>query len=72
MKIFISWSGDKSNKIANAFRTWLPSTIQMIKPYYTPADIEKGARWNNEISKELESSEIGIFCITKESLNSHC
>jgi hypothetical protein len=32
--------------------------------------MEKGARWNNEISKELGNSQIGIFAMTEENLTS--
>ena len=71
MKVFISWSGDLSNKIGEKFRTWLPGVLQAVTPYYTPSDIEKGSRWEASLSKELETSEVGIFLITSENLNSH-
>jgi hypothetical protein len=70
MKVFISWSGDHSRQFANAIREWLPRVLQAAKPYFTPADIEKGAKWDNEISKELEQSDICIITLTRESLNS--
>jgi len=70
MKIFISWSGDLSKEIAEIFRQWIPGVIQAAKPYYSPDDITKGTRWNSEISKELDSSKIGIICLTKENLQS--
>jgi hypothetical protein len=70
MKIFISWSGELSKLLAEALRTWLPSTLQYVKPYFAPADTEKGAKWNAEISKELEASRICIIVLTRESLNS--
>lgn len=68
MKIFISWSGERSKILAEILKTWLPAVIQAVKPYFTPDDIEKGARWNTEISKELEDSDIGIICITRSNL----
>lgn len=70
MQVFISWSGPLSQKIGEVFRTWLPGAIQLVKPYFTPSDIEKGARWNPEISSELESANVGIFCMTPTNLNS--
>lgn len=70
MKVFISWSGDLSNKIAEAYNMWLPGALQSVKPYFTPSDIEKGARWSTEISKELETSEVGVLFITRENLGS--
>jgi len=68
-KVFISWSGDLSNKIAEAVRQWLPGVLQFVKPYFTPSDIEKGTRWGSDIMSELDSSDIGIICLTKENLN---
>src|SRR5215813_14335412 len=70
MKVFISWSGERSKQLAEAIREWLPNVLQFVKPYFTPADIEKGARWASEISKELEQSKIGIIAMTEENLTS--
>ena len=67
-KVFISWSGDLSNKLADAVRQWLPGVLQFVKPYFTPSDIEKGTKWASEIAGELESADIGIICLTKENL----
>jgi hypothetical protein len=70
MKVFIHWSGDRSKQIAEAIHWWLPNVLQFAKPYFSPADIDKGARWNKEISKELEQSKIGIIAMTEENLHS--
>ena len=70
MKIFISWSGELSQKIGEAIKDWLPAVLQSVKPYFTPSDIEKGSRWSADIAKELEQSKIGIFIFTKENLDS--
>lgn len=69
MKVFISWSGDLSRRIAVAFRDWLPSVIQAIQPYVSSEDIDKGARWVSDIAKELEQSSFGILCVTQENLD---
>lgn len=68
VKVFISWSGDLSLKVAQLFREWLPSVIQSIEPYVSSEDIDKGARWSTDIAKELENSTFGILCVTKENL----
>ncbi len=70
MKVFISWSGDTSKKVAEAIREWLPTVLQTVKPYFTPSDIEKGTRWSSDIAGELDDSMAGIFCVTKENLTS--
>lgn len=67
--VFISWSGEKSKLIAEELRKWIPSVLQFAKPYFTPNDIEKGAKWGGEISETLARSNVGIVCLTKENLN---
>jgi hypothetical protein len=67
-KVFISWSGDLSKKLAEEVRLWLPGVLQFVKPYFTPNDIEKGTRWSTEIASELESSNAGIICLTKDNI----
>jgi TIR domain len=68
-KVFISWSGELSKKLAEEIRVWLPGVLQFVKPYFTPNDIEKGTRWSTDIASELESSNAGIICLTKDNLN---
>jgi len=65
-QVFISWSGDLSRKLGEAVRNWLPATLQYVKPYFSPDDIEKGAKWNSEIAKELETSNVGVICLTQD------
>lgn len=69
MKVFLSWSGARSHKVALVFRDWLPSVIQEIVPYVSSEDIDKGARWSTDIAKELSDSTFGILCVTRENLN---
>ena len=68
-KVFISWGGTLSKRLAEEVKKWLPSVLQFVKPYFTPDDIEKGARWESNIAQELSSSNIGIICLTKDNIN---
>ncbi len=70
MNVFISWSGTRSKQLGEALRDWLPGVLQLVKPYFTPSDTEKGTRWESEIAKELETSEIGILCVTRDNIHS--
>jgi len=65
-KVFISWSGELSGKLGEALRKWLPSVLQYVKPYFTPDDIEKGAKWDTDIAHELDEANIGLICLTRE------
>ena len=69
MKVFLSWSGELSLKVALVFRDWLPSVIQVVVPYVSSEDIDKGARWSTDIAKELEESSFGILCVTSANVD---
>lgn len=71
MKVFISWSGERSKAVAEALRYWLPKVIQAIEPWMSADDIEKGTRWRSGIAAELEQSSVGIICLTRENLDSN-
>jgi hypothetical protein len=66
MKVFLSWSGDRSRGIAEVLKTWLPGVLQAIKPYFSPDDVTKGSRWSSEVAKELEASSVALIILTPE------
>ncbi|MES1181754.1 MAG: TIR domain-containing protein, partial [Flavobacterium sp.] len=69
VNVFISWSGDYSKEVAKCLQTWLNHTLTSAKPYYSSSDILKGARWHNDISKQLEITNVGLLIITPENFN---
>lgn len=69
MKVFISWSGERSKVSANALHHWLPTIIQSLEPWMSEHDIDKGMRNIPAISKNLEETQFGIVCLTPENLN---
>lgn len=68
MKVFLSWSGERSEQMAEFLKLWLKEVIQAVDPWVS-SDIEKGIRWSPKISAELEESKIGIICLTRENLD---
>jgi hypothetical protein len=70
MKVFISWSGELSGRLARTIHKWLPNTLPYVRPYFSQEDIQKGAKWDLEISKELEASSVCIIVLTRQNLNS--
>lgn len=66
MKLFISWSGQKSGAVAAALREWLPFLFQSLDPWMSRADIDAGARWNQEVQEQLAQTNFGILCLTRE------
>lgn len=69
MKLFISWSGHLSHEIAKELQDWLPLVINQVVPFVSSESISKGDRWLIDIYSELEQSNFGIVCLTKENLN---
>ena len=57
MLIFISWSGVASEAVATALANWLPLVIQVLKPWVSTQDIQKGQRWAEEIAEKLEEAQ---------------
>lgn len=66
MKLFISWSGDRSRAVAEALRDWLPDVIQSVDAWISSQDINAGARWSSEISEQLSETKFGVLCLTRE------
>jgi TIR domain len=69
MKIFISWSGDRSRLIAEALRDWLRLVIPRSEPWLSKDDIRKGTRWSTELATILEQAQFGIICLTPDNID---
>lgn len=69
MKIFLSWSSRPSHEVAVAMRDWLPVVLPYVEPWVSSLDINKGARWSDEIAVQLEASDYGIICIVPGNVN---
>lgn len=66
MKVFISWSGERSRQVAELFKVWLKWVIQACDPWVSTQDIDSGSLWFNEINNQLSEISVGIICLTKE------
>jgi hypothetical protein len=66
MKVFISWSGERSRRVAELLDEWLQCVIQASEPWMSSKDIDRGALWFTEISDQLAGTGIGIVCLTRE------
>lgn len=70
MQVYLAWSGERSRLIAEAFKQFLPTVIQTIEPFFSPSDIEKGARWQAELSGRLEECNFGLIFLVPENIES--
>jgi DNA-binding CsgD family transcriptional regulator len=69
VKLFISWSGDLSHKVALHLRGWLPVVLPFVEPWVSSQDIPKGSRWSKEIAAELDATDVGILCVVPSNTN---
>lgn len=69
MKVFVSWSGEKSRQVAAAIKEWLPDLVQSVDVFMSQHDIEAGSRWGNELGMQLQECNFGIICITPENIS---
>lgn len=70
-KIFISWSGENSKKIALELKEILEKKVFVttdLECFVSTVDIASGDDWWNKIKKELKQCKQGILCVTKENI----
>ncbi|MCX2183450.1 toll/interleukin-1 receptor domain-containing protein [Streptomyces sp. SKN60] len=70
MKLFLSWSGERSKKTAETLWSWLPDVLQYVDPWLSSLDISAGRRGVREITDELSETNFGIICVTPENQTS--
>ena len=66
MKVFISWSGERSRRVAELLHTWIECVIQAVEPWVSSSDIDRGALWFTQIIDELATTTHGIICLTRD------
>ncbi len=69
MKVFISWSGERSQELAQSLREWLPQVLQTVEPFVSSTDLEKGSRWPIELDAHLRANAYGLLCLTRDNLS---
>jgi len=69
VKVFISWSGQRSKVVAEIFSDWLKCVIQASQPWISTRDIDRGAIWFSEINDKLKDVSVGVVCLTQENKN---
>lgn len=70
MDIFISWSGERSKKVAILLDEWLQCVIQVLNPWLSTKDIDRGSLWFQQIMDQLKDTSNGIVCVTQENKES--
>jgi len=70
-KVFISWSGETSRKIALELKAAFESASRgQIQCFISVEDILPGDVWTTKIMTAFDECDLAIFCLTKENINS--
>jgi hypothetical protein len=71
MKLFLSWSGERSKEFAKAARIWMETIFdEEIEYFMSDDDVQPGQRWVRELSNSLDETDLGILFLTSENLSS--
>ncbi|SLD64557.1 ATP-dependent DNA helicase PcrA [Mycobacteroides abscessus subsp. bolletii] len=69
-KVFISWSGQLSRRIATIWRDLVKETFDTVEPFMSEENIGAGERGLPKISAELAGTSFGVIVVTQENQNS--
>ena len=70
MDVFLSWSTERSQKLAKIFNEWITNVLPTVKTYISTEQIGPGDRWSDSIGKGLETNFMGIFFMVEENVDS--
>jgi hypothetical protein len=55
-KIFLSWSGTKSDGLAHALADWFAAYGHQEMVFFSPHDLEKAKEWRGQLVSQLRES----------------
>jgi len=70
MRIFVSWSGERSKTAALGLKTLLDDIFRDDVEVFISDYIEPGEIWARRLETELEESKFGILCLTQDNFQS--
>ena len=71
MRLFISWSGGRSHRLAVVLKEWLETHFSGHGiSAFVSSEIKKGSLWLPAVNAELRRADAGLVCLTAQSLDS--
>jgi hypothetical protein len=64
MKVFVSWSGEPSQTVAQALTQAIGSVFSNAETWLSSAEIQPGQQWFKELMDALDSTKFAIACLT--------
>ncbi len=69
MRIFISWSGERSRRVSLGLKSLLEDLFTDGIEVFLSEDIKPGESWAGRLNDEIERSKFGIICLTQENFD---
>ena len=66
MRVFVSWSGERSKAAALGLKSLLEDTFPEALDVFISDHIDAGETWARRLESELEQSQFGVLCLTQE------
>lgn len=66
MKVFTTWSGSRSGRLALKLYEWLPLVLPQVQTWMSTESIRMGAHWPSELRSGLSGTLFGILCVLPE------
>ncbi|PZO47703.1 MAG: hypothetical protein DCF16_17395 [Alphaproteobacteria bacterium] len=66
--IFISWSGEKSKKVANRLADFLEDVLG-VKAYTSDKEMKPAQNWRDELERRLSEAKFCIMCLSIENID---
>ncbi|MCP5107489.1 MAG: toll/interleukin-1 receptor domain-containing protein [bacterium] len=68
MKVFISFSGEKSKRMADALTELLPAILPSVTVFRADTDIAIGERWQQSLERILDDLDLAIICVSHDNV----
>lgn len=68
MKVFLSWSKDRSKQIAQALADWLPLVVPGVHPFMSEQSLRAGVFHHEALRQEIQDAAYCIVCVTPENI----
>jgi len=69
MQVFVSWSGQRSGRLAEALKRWLDGVIDGLELFIS-TELVKGSLWFGQVEEALDVAGGGLICVTPENVGS--
>lgn len=70
MRVFLSWSGNRSKQAARELHQWLRTLLPGVEIWMSEA-LPPGGRWSVSLQEALNRSDFGVVCVTPDNVDSH-